>query len=598
MKSKYPAHDVIREDRNDGTMILRSRLALGEVVNDTNIWLRRWAEAQPDRVFLAERDGDGWREMSFAAMWQATRAVAQGLLDRGIGPGASVVVLSGPSVDHGILMQACQMIGAAIVPLAEQYSLIPAAHPRLEYCAAKVKVAMVYAADAEAFGAAMALPALEGALKVASGPRAEGCIPFAELLAATPGAALDAAYAAITPETVAKILFTSGSTSHPKAVPNTQRMLCVNQAQYLACLPVLGQRHHRLLDWLPWNHTFAGNSNVNMMLSNGGSLYLDDGKPLPGKFARSLENAAQVPVTLSFNVPVSYAMLVEEMRKDPSLRRKFFRDLEIFFYAGASLPADIWNAVEEMAREERGEVPLMMSSWGMTETAPSTLIVHETGGKSGNVGVPVPEVAAKLIPVGANRFELRVTGPNLFSGYLDDPKKNAEAFDEDGFFISGDAVGMVDPDRVERGLFFDGRISEDFKLMTGTWVQASTLRLDLLPRLKGLAQDVVIAGEGHAEVGLLIFAPPGRGQNEDPGAVVEDTRLAAEIRAVLSAHARAATGSASRIARALVMAEPPNVGEGEITAKGSLNVRAILDRRKDLLARLYDDADPAVIKPE
>lgn len=594
MSSKYPAHSVIREEREDGTVILRSGLKLGEVVNDTNVWLRRWAEAEPCRVFLAERQGPGWRKLSYRGAWRATRAVAQGLLDHGIKAGDAVVVLSGPSIDHAILMQACQMIGAAIVPLAEQYALIPAAHPRLEYCAAKVRAAMVYADSAEAFGAAMALPVFDGALKVTSDASAAGCLSFDSLRGAVPDARLDAAHARITPDTVAKILFTSGSTSHPKGVPNTQRMLCVNQAQYLACLPVLGQRHHTLLDWLPWNHTFAGNSNFNMILSNGGSLYLDDGKPLPDKFARSLENAAQVPVTLSFNVPVSYAMLVEAMRRDTALRQSFFRDLEIFFYAGASLPSDIWNAVEEMAREERGEVPLMMSSWGMTETAPSTLIVHETGGKSGNVGVPVPGVAAKLLPAGRNRYELRVTGPNLFAGYLEDPKKNAEAFDEEGFFISGDAVGMVNPEDVARGLFFDGRISEDFKLMTGTWVQASTLRLELLPRLKGLVQDIVIAGEGHREVGLLVFAPPGRGPGKD--GVIEDAGLADGIRAVLAEAARTATGSSNRIARALVMAEPPNVGEGEITAKGSLNVRAILDRRKHLLDRLYDDADPAVIK--
>ncbi|GHD99374.1 feruloyl-CoA synthetase [Defluviimonas sp. 20V17] len=597
MGASYPAHSVLREDRADGTVILRSGLALGEVVNDTNVWLRRWAEAAPDRVFLAERRGAGWREMRYAEMWQAARSVAQGLRDHGIGPGDAVVVLSGPSVDHGILMQACQMIGAPIVPLAEQYSTIPAAHPRLDYCVGKLRAAMVYAASAADFGKAMARPVFEGAVKVTSDAAAEGCVSFDTLRAATPGRAVDEAHARITPDTVAKILFTSGSTAHPKGVPNTQRMLCVNQAQYLACLPVLGERPHVLLDWLPWNHTFAGNANFNMMLSNGGSLYLDDGKPLPGRFARTLENAARLPLTLSFNVPVAYALLVEAMRENPMLRRNFFRDLDIFFYAGASLPADTWAAVEQMARAERDEVPLMMSSWGMTETAPSTLIVHEKGGRSGNVGVPVPGVAAKLIPAGTNRYQLRVTGPNLFAGYLDDAKKNAEAFDDEGFFISGDAVGMVDPDDVARGLFFDGRISEDFKLMTGTWVHAATLRLDLLPRLAGLVQDIVITGEGRREVGLLLFAPPGRWRDAG-GGVVEDPALAARIRAVLSDLARTATGSSNRIARALVMAEPPNVGAGEITAKGSLNVRAILDRRKDLVARLYDDADPAVIKPE
>ncbi|MEM9011102.1 MAG: AMP-binding protein [Pseudomonadota bacterium] len=596
MAPDYLAHDVLREDRADGSVILRSALPLGEVAADTNVWLRRWAEAVPDRLFLAARQGDGWREISYGEMWLATRAVAQGLLDRGIGPGDAVVALSGPGIDHAILMQACQMIGAPIVPLAEQYALIPAAAGRLDYCAGKVKVALVYAVSAETFAAALARPVFAGATKLTSDDAAEGMLSFAELRAATPGPALDAAYAAVTPETVAKILFTSGSTSDPKGVANSQRMMCVNQAQYRACLPLLGARHHTMLDWLPWNHTFAGNSNFNMILSNGGSLYLDDGKPLPGRFERTLENARQVPVTLCCDVPVAHGLRVAAMRQDAGLRRTFFQALELFFYAGASLPADVWQGVEEMALAERGETPLMMSSWGMTETAPATLVLHEPGGRPGNIGVPVPEAAARLVPAGPNRFELRCKGPNVFTGYLDDAARTEAAFDEEGFFLTGDAVGLVDPGDIARGLFFDGRISEDFKLSTGIWVQASMLRLALLPRLAGLAQDLVICGEGRDEIGLLLFAPPGRGQG-GTGAV-EGAVLLAEIRAVLADLGDAATGSSNRIARALVMAEPPSVGDAEITAKGSLNIRTILDRRAALVDRLYDDGDPAVIRPD
>lgn len=590
-------HSVLREDRDDGTIFLRSGLTLGEVVNDTNVWLRRWAEATPGRVFIAERHGQGWREITYAQMWAATRSVAQGLLNNGLGPGKSLVVLSGPSIDHAILMQACQMIGTAIVPLAEQYALIPAAHDRLQYCAGKVDVSMVYATGTENFGDALNLPVFDAATVITSDPVApSGGTNMASLRETKPGPELDAAYATVTPDTVAKILFTSGSTSHPKGVPNTQRMMCVNQAQYLACLPVLGQRHHVVLDWLPWNHTFAGNSTFNMVLANGMSLYLDDGKPIPGRFERTLENARQVPITLSFDVPVAHGMKVAAMKEDAELRRAYFGDLDIFFYAGASLPADIWSAVEDMAMQERGDIPLMTSSWGMTETAPMTVIMYEKGGRSGNVGVPAPEVVVKLLPIGPNRYELRCQGPNVFTGYLDDPQKTAASFDEDGFLITGDAVGMVDPNDLSRGLFFDGRVSEDFKLVTGTWVQASMMRLALLPRLKGLAQDVVICGEGQSEVGLLIFAAPGRGQGGT--GVVEDATLANEIRAVLTELAASATGSSNRIARALVMAEPASVGDGEITAKGSLNIRTILDRRADLLARLYDNNDPAVIRPE
>ncbi|MEX0286211.1 MAG: AMP-binding protein [Paracoccaceae bacterium] len=595
MEPHFRAHDVTSETRADGTIILQSGLSLGEVVNDTNVWLRRWAETEPDRVFLSERDGGGWRQITYADMWTATQAVAQGLLQRGIGYGDAVVVLSGPSIDHAILMQACQMIGAVIVPLAEQYSLIPAAAPRLDFCAAKVDVALVYAACATKFADALSRDVFTGVPKICSDAGTSDAISFASLQEAEPGPELDAAYAQITHDTVAKLLFTSGSTSDPKAVPNTQRMLCVNQAQYLACLPLFGAKHHTIIDWLPWNHTFAANSNFNMVLSNGMTLYLDDGKPLPALFPRTLENARQVPITLTFDVPIAHAQKVAAMREDEALRQTYFRNLELFFYAAASLPKDVWTAVEDMAMAERGEVPLMISSWGMTETAPAAIVMHEPGGTSGNIGVPMPEVTLKLIPMGAGRYELRCTGPNVFTGYLDDAERTDAAFDDEGFFITGDAVGFVDPQDFARGLFFDGRVSEDFKLTTGIWVQASTLRLELLPRLKGLAQDIVICGEGRDEIGLLIFAAPSRAGSAE--GVVTDAGYLSEVQNELTQLAGSATGSSNRIARALIMAEPPDVGSGEITAKGSLNIRAILDRRAELVGRLYDESDPAVVRP-
>ena len=595
MDHNFRAHSVLSEIKPDGTVYLRSGLNLGEVVNDTNVWLKRWATQHPDRVFVAEREGDGWKTISYEQMWQSTCAVAQGLLNRGLEPGDCVVVLSGPSIDHAILMQACQMIGAPIVPMAEQYALIPAARPRLEYCASKVKPAMVYAASIREYGPALALNVFDTALKVTSDETADGVHSFAQFTQTQSKPELAAVYAEVTPETVAKILFTSGSTSNPKGVPNTQKMMCVNQAQYLACLPILRRKHHTILDWLPWNHTFAGNSNFNMALSNGMSLYLDDGKPLPALFPRTLENARMVSVTMSLDVPIAHAQRVAAMLKDPDLRHVFFKDLDVFFYAGASLPSDVWQAIEDMAMAERGHVPLMMSSWGMTETAPATLVLHEKHSRSGNIGVPAPEVQIKLIPAGTNRYELRCDGPNIFSGYLEDPEKTKSAFDEEGYLITGDAVSMIDPSDMARGLFFDGRLSEDFKLLTGTWVQASMMRLALLPMLKTVAQDIVICGEGKSDIGLLIF--PLAGRNPGGSDVLHDPALLAEIRTVLTDLARSATGASNLIARAIVMSEPPDVGAGEITAKGSLNVRTILDRRADIVAKLYDDADPAVIKP-
>ena len=592
--AEYLPHSVNVDTRPDGTIILSSGLDLGPVAKNTGEWLHRWAREVPGRVFIAERDGDGWREVTYGETLAGVRAVAAALLGRGLGPDKPVVVLSGPSVDHAILTLAAQYIGAPTVPLAEQYSLIPEARGRLRYCVNKVHPAMVFAADGAAYNDALNLDIFDGVTKVVSKNAGDGQIAFADLESGDDSADVDAAHAGVDHATLAKILFTSGSTSDPKGVPQTQKMMCVNQAQYSACLPVLSRKVHKMLDWLPWNHVFAGNSNFNMILCNGGSLYIDDGKPAGPLAARTIENMHAHTGTLCFDVPVGHAMQVAEMKRDPALRKRYFQDLEIFFYAGASLPKDVWAAIEDMAMDELGEMPMMMSSWGMTETAPSALIYHEKGGASGMIGVPVPELEAKLIPVGDARYEMRVRGPNVIDGYYKDEQRSKESFDEDGFFITGDAVMFADPGDASRGLIFDGRIGEDFKLMTGIWVQAGTMRLNALAAFSGLVQDLIVVGEGRNEVGIFVFPPAGRQLRESNG-IIADPEYASELRAVMQGLAKNATGSSNRIARAIVLAEPPHVGDGEITAKGSLNVRAILSRRKTMFERLYDDADPAVI---
>ena len=596
--AKYLPHQVEREDREDGSIILRSGLKLGPVARNTGEWLHQWAKDAPDRVFVAERAGDGWREVTYGEMLGMTRAVAAALLARGLGPGKPIVVLSGPSVDHAILTLAAQYIGAPTVPLAEQYSLIGEAHPRVVHAVEKTRPAMIYADNAAQYAGAMELPELARIEKVVShgaGPEND-YHDFDDLLAAVPGPELDAAHAAVGPDTLAKVLFTSGSTSHPKGVPQTQEMMCVNQAQYLACLPFLREKQHVIVDWLPWNHIFAGSSDFNMALSNGGSLYLDDGKPIKGRFDRTLENLALKTGTLSFNVPVAYAMLVDAMRKDADLRRRFFTGLDMIFSAGASLPADVWNALEDMALEVNGRIPMMTSSWGMTETAPAAILHYQGGARTGMIGVPVPELEMKLVPEQPGRYELRVRGPNVMPGYLEDPEKTAEAFDDEGFLITGDAVRFVDPADMTQGVRFDGRISEDFKLLTGTWVHAGALRLEALTALAGLVQDIVITGADRDSIGVLIFPDPHLHLERAGDGTVQDVNYAGQVRERLAALAQKATGSSTRIARALVMSDPPSVGEGEITAKGSLNYRAIQTRRADLPDRLYDDSDPATLK--
>ncbi len=599
--TRFRPHNVLREDRADGTILLRSAYQLGPVADRTGDWLHQWAKAAPERVFLAERSGAGWRALSYAAALEQVRAVAAALLARGLGPDTPIMVLSGNGVDHGILALAGQYAGIPVVPVAEQYSLIHGAHGRLRHAIELIGPKMAYTVDGDHYAEALALDAFDGIEIVASRPGASGATPFAELLKGDAGVDVDAAFAVVTPDSVVKILMTSGSTSNPKGVMTTHRMMCANQTMIADSLPFLRARPPVIVDWLPWNHVFGGSHNFNMMLANGGSLYIDDGKPVKGLFDRTVENLSMVPGTAIFNVPVGYAMLLQAARKNAALRQTMFSDLDMIFYAGASLPQDVWTGFEEMAMEVKGEVPLMTSSWGLTETAPATMIQQEPTDRSGVVGVPMTGVTLKLIPDADGRCEMRAKGPNIMPGYFRDPKKTEEAFDEEGFFITGDAMCFVDPGDINKGMRFDGRISEDFKLTTGTWVRAAQLRLDMLACLAPLAADLVITGADRDEIGVMIF--PNMGELEAEGydlaprdGALVDPRLLSEIHRRLAERAREISGSSTRVARAIVLAEPPSMPEAEMTAKGNLNFRKVLTRRADLLERLYAESDPCVTR--
>ncbi|WP_319517695.1 feruloyl-CoA synthase [uncultured Martelella sp.] len=593
------AHSVRTVTRPDGTMIATSNVPLDPVVNHTGEWLEKWAAAAPARVFLAERSGDGWREHGYGEVLDMVRAIAGGLLAMGLGPDKPILIMSGNGVDHALLSFAAQWVGIPVVPLAEQYSLIEEAHGRLAYAIGKVKPALAFVDDAARYAKALERPEFDDiavvAVKTEGAPRP--VTAFADLLKGDSSVDLEAAHAKVGPDTLAKLLFTSGSTSNPKAVMTTQRMMCANQSQMASVLPFISERPPKICDWLPWNHVFGGSHNVNMMLAHGGSLYIDHGKPTARAFPTSIENIKQHPGNLAFNVPVGFSMLVHAMETDRDLRQAYFNDLDLLFYAGASLPQDIWTRLEEMAMEVQGRLPLMISSWGMTETAPATIMLHEQIGRSGVIGVPLPGTEIKLMPDDEMRCELRVKGINIMPGYFDDTEKTAQAFDEEGFMITGDAVRFVDADDPDRGLVFDGRVSEDFKLMTGTWVQAGKLRLDALEALRGLVQDVVVCGHDRGEIGLFVFPKPDavHDGNTSEGAVI-DEHLQAAIHWELRLLARKATGSAKRIARAIILSEPPNLKDGEITDKGSLNIRKIITRRAGLLERLYDNEDPALIR--
>ncbi|NNK17446.1 MAG: AMP-binding protein, partial [Sulfitobacter sp.] len=439
------------------------------------------------------------------------------------------------------------------------------------------------------------LESFQGVEAVSSKP-ANGETDFADLQRASE-TDIETARTAVGHDTLAKILLTSGSTSDPKGVLTTQGMMTTNQAQIAACLPYISTRPPRIVDWLPWNHVFGGSYNFNLMLANGGSLYIDGGKPAPGLFDQTLDNLRRVSGTISFNVPIGFAQLVSALEQDAQLRETYFADLDMIFYAGASLPQETWEALERLAQATGKPLPLITTSWGLTETAPGALIGHEPAKGAGIVGVPMPGVTVKLLPDDTGRCDVRIKGDNVTPGYLNDAQKTQAAFDEEGFFVTGDAMRFVDPADPNKGLRFDGRLSEDFKLSTGTWVQAANLRLDLLAALAPFAQDVVITGAGRDEVGVLIL--PNRGAIAARGWEVSEADgilicppLNDEITDRLKTLAKTAAGSAGRVVHALILSEPPSMAEGEATAKGNINFPRFLERRSTLVDLLYDAANP------
>ena len=602
--SNFKPHDVSSEQRSDGTLLLRSNAEMGDVVDTSADWLHRWSVEAPERIFLAERSGAGWREETYQSTLQKVRAIAASLLARGMGPDTPILIMSGNGVDHGLLTLAAHYVGVPTAPIAEQYALIPAARERLEHAISLVNPRMAYVVDADKFAHAITIDALAGVEIVASDVGSQSGVTGVDtLLQGDSGVDIDVARGQVTPDSVVKILMTSGSTSAPKGVMTTQRMMCVNQTQIADSLPFLTERPPSVVDWLPWNHVFGGSHNFNMMLANGGSFYIDDGKPLKGLFDRTVENLKMVTGSLVFNVPVGFGMLLQALKSDQDLRQRFFQDLDMIFYAGASLPQDIWQGLEQMALDVKGEVPLMTSSWGLTETAPATMIQQEPTDRSGVIGVPMSGVTLKLVPEEDGRYEVRAKGPNIMPGYYNDPEKTAEAFDDEGYFVTGDAMVFVDPDNMNAGMRFDGRISEDFKLLTGTWVRATALRMSLLGHFAPLAADLVITGQDKSDIGVLIF--PNKEAIETAGHALDDVdgmlsdpSLLNALRDRLAVWNAENASSSTRIARAAFFAEPASLVDAEITAKGNLNFRKVLQRRSAILDHLYNGSHGAVIVPK
>jgi feruloyl-CoA synthase len=558
------------ERRADGTLVLRSPLPLGAYARCVGEWLEAWARRAPERVFLAERARDGsWRRVTYAAALDAARRIGASLLARGLGPERPVAILSDNGVDHALVMLGAMHVGVPVAPVSPAYSLLSRDFAKLRAIFELVEPGLVFVDDAASPGAFA--PAL-----AAIGARAT---PIGELLDGSDGPRVTEAFAAIGPDTVAKILFTSGSTGTPKGVTNTQRMLCASQEGLVTGWPFLESRPPIVVDWLPWNHTFGGNHNFNLVLRNGGTLYVDDGKPAPGLIERTVKNLTEVSPTAYFNVPRGFDLLLPYLETDAALRASFFRELDVLFYAAAALPPNLWARLEALAHAERGGRLAMFSAWGSTETSPLATQVHFSIDRAGVIGLPIAGCELKLVP-SAGKLEARVRGPNVTPGYVKRPDLTRAAFDDEGFYATGDAMKLADPERPERGVVFDGRVAEDFKLTTGTWVHVGALRTRLIAAADPFVQDAVITGHDRDEVGALVFlTAQARAQPLEA--------VASRLVEALGALALEPGGSSTRPCRVLVLDEPPSLDDGEITDKGYLNQRAILERRAARVEELY-----------
>ncbi len=571
---------AITEDA-DGTLRAHAEVSLGPYPARLTERLEHWAGYAPDRVFLAERtpDGAGWRRITYAETLAAVCALGQALLDRGLSAARPVAILSGNSIDHALLGLAAMHVGVPYAPISVAYATTGGDFARLRHIFGLLTPGLVFAEDGARFAPALATIADGTEIVVSQNPPPGLKISLlADLRATTPRPAVAAAVTRVGPETIAKFLFTSGSTDLPKGVINTERMLCSNQEMIRSVMRFLGEEPPVLLDWLPWNHTFGGNHNFGIVLYNGGTLYIDDGRPAPGGMAATLRNLREIAPSVYFNVPKGWEEIALACREDAELRQKFFSQVKLFFYAGASLTQHVWDMLDALAIETIGRRVTMLTGLGATETAPFALCCHPSHARSGMVGVPAPGVEVKLVDVEGKR-EVRMRGPNITPGYWRDEAKTRAVFDEEGFYRTGDALAWIDPATPSLGFRFDGRISEDFKLSTGTWVHVGRLRALLLERLAPYVRDVVIAAPDRDMIAAL--AVPERPD------YANDAAIRSEIARRLALFARDYPGSSMRIARLVFLDAALSIDAGEVTDKGSLNQRIILRNRPALIEALY-----------
>jgi feruloyl-CoA synthase len=557
--------------------------------------LEHWAKVAPDRVFLAQRDGGGeWRKLTYAQVRDEVRGIGAALLARKLSPERPLVVISGNDIEHALLALAAMTVGIPYAPISPAYSLMSSDFGKLRYIAELLTPGLVFASDGQVFGKAIAavVPDNVPLLVTRNPPGGRATTLFSDF-PAEPDAAFAAAQAAVGPDSAAKILFTSGSTGNPKGVINTHRMLSSNQAMLATSLAFVKDEPPVIVDWLPWSHTFGSNHNFGLVLHNGGSLYIDDGNPTPVGLPKTVRNLRDIAPTIYFNVPKGFEALATQFHADSALRDKFFSRLKVLFYAGAALNQQAWNDLEALAAQSTGERVIFVSSLGSTETAPAALACTWDSGRPGNIGLPLPGVELKLIP-NEGKLEARLRGPHITPGYWRQEALTREAFDEEGFYKLGDALKFADPDDPGEGLLFDGRIAEDYKLTSGTWVSVGPLRARFIDHFAPLVRDVVFAGADRDDIAVLVFPDieacrklAGATADATVAALLADPRVRAEFARRLTALAAQSPGSSTRICRALLLEELPSMDKGEMTDKGSINQRSVLNNRAALVDELY-----------
>jgi feruloyl-CoA synthase len=574
--------------------------------------LVRWASTKPDQTLFAQRDpalGGQWRHITFAQALDSARRIGQALLDRGLSAERPLVILSENSLSHALLALGAMYAGIAFCPVSPAYSLVSKDYDKLRHVLNTLTPGLVFAADWQRFQAPIealvdaGIEVILDSANDAASTRGHAITPLAALLATEPTPAVDAAMAATGPDTIVKFLFTSGSTKLPKAVINTQRMICANQQQLAQSMKSTFETPPVLVDWLPWNHTAGGNHDFFMCVAHGGSFYIDEGKPTPALIGETLRNLREIAPTWYFNVPVGYEALARAMDTDDLLRRKFFSRLRSTMYAGAALSQPVQDALYAHADREYGERIPMTAGLGMTESAPFALFVTNPHSLAGHVGLPSAGMELKLVKMG-DKEEIRYKGPNITPGYWRNTEATAESFDEEGFFCTGDAVLWIDENDKHLGLKFDGRIAEDFKLATGTFVSVGPLRGKIIGAGAPYVQDAVITGLNLNEIGALMVATPAIRQlaGLPESASMEDVAASAPVKAwlldLVTRLSEQATGSATRVARALLLTDAPSMDKGEITDKGSLNQRAVLKHRAALVEALHAGTAPHIATPQ